>query len=328
MRVTIEDVAAHSAVSVATVSRAMRGLPNVSPATRARVLASISELGYRPDPNASRLATGRSGMVAVAATTLQLWYTAQVVAAVEAVLSSEGLDTMIMAMGDGGASDLIAGSVRRVDGLLIIDIQPDELEISTLEAMRIPWVLIGGRSDAGSSVWIDNVAGGGLAARHLFSAGHSRIGVIGGSVNRLRSPTPAERLGGFVEAHRQAGVEFHPELVVSGNFSLEGGREALVELMSRPEPPTAVFCLSDDMAFGAIQAAGEMGIRIPQDLALVGFDDQEVSGVFGLTTVRQDPQAMVAAGVRLLLDDLAGRSREIRHIEFPVSLVVRSSSGL
>ncbi len=328
MRVTIEDVAAHSAVSVATVSRAMRGLPNVSPATRARVMASIAELGYRPDPNASRLATGKSGMVAVAATTLQLWYTAQIVAGVEAVLSSEGVDTMIVGMGDGGIPHLVGGPARRVDGLLILDIEPDEFEVAALAAMRIPWVLIGGRSPWGSSVWIDNAAGGALAARHLFSLGHSRIGVIGGNADRLRFSTPLDRLQGFVDAHRRSGVEFDQDLVVSGNFSLEGGRDALVTLMSMSAPPTAVFCLSDDMAFGALQAAREMGLRIPQDLTLVGFDDQEVSEVVGLTTIHQDPQAMAAAGVRLLLDDLSGSGTGIRHLESPLWLVVRTSSGL
>lgn len=326
VRVTIEDVAAHSGVSVATVSRAMRGLPNVSPGTRDRVLASIRQLEYRPDPNASRLAAGRSRTVAVAASSIQLWYTAQVVAGVEAVLGAEGLDLLLLTLGDGTAAPIVRGAARRADAIVILDVIPDEFESAALTAMRVPWALVGGRAPGGTNVWIDNEAGAGLAVDHLVSLGHRRIGLIGGGPTRVHSPTPEQRRYGFRRALATAGIELDPHLEVDGGFSIEGGREAMGLLLDRNDPPTAVFAMSDEMAFGAIGAARRRGLRVPEDVAVVGFDDHEVSAVIGLTTVRQDPQAMGAAAARGLISILEQGDLSPVEREFDLTLVVRSST--
>jgi DNA-binding LacI/PurR family transcriptional regulator len=326
VRVTIEDVAAHSGVSVATVSRAMRGLPNVSPATRDRVLASIKLLDYRPDPNASRLAAGRSGTVALAASSIQLWYTAQVVAGVEAVLGAEGLDLLLLTLGYGTAAPIVSGAARRADAIIIVDVIPDEFESASLTAMRVPWALVGGRAPGGTNVWIDNGAGAGLAIDHLVSLGHRRIGLIGGGPTRVHSPTPEQRRSGYRQALAAAGIELDPQLEVNGGFSIEGGREAMSLLLDRTDPPTAVFAMSDEMAFGAIAAARQRGLRVPEDLAVAGFDDHEVSDVMGLTTVRQDPQGMGAVAARSLISILERGDLDPVERRFDLTLVVRSST--
>ncbi len=324
---TIEDVAARCGVSVATVSRAMRGLPNVSPSTRAKVMNAITEMDFRPDRNAARLAAGRSGTIAVAAVSLQLWYTAQVVSAVEAVLTGEGQDVLVVTLGDGTASSLAGGVARRVDGVIVLDVIPDEFERSSLRAMRVPWVLAGGRVEGGSSVWIDNVRAGRIATRHLLELGHERVGVVGGGPTRLRSTTPEERLSGHRAALQEAGIEFDPDLVVDGNFSVEGGAEAFRTLFASSRPPTAIFAMSDEMAFGVLQAARETGVSVPADLSLVGFDDHDLARTVGLTTMRQDPSAMAAAAARLLLDRLTEPDREPESLEFAVDLVVRETTA-
>lgn len=327
VRVTIEDVAAHSGVSVATVSRAMRGLPNVSPVTRDRVLASIKVLDYRPDPNASRLATGRSGTVAVAASSIQLWYTAQVVAGVEAVVGAEGLDLLLLALGDGTAAPIVSGAARRADAIVILDVVPDEFESAALTAMKVPWALVGGRAPGGTNIWIDNEGGARMAVDHLLSLGHRRIGLIGAAPTRVHSQTPELRRSGYRRALEAAGVDPDSQLEVNGGFSIEGGGDAMDVLLDRTEPPTAVFAMSDEMAFGAMAAARRRGLRVPEDMAVVGFDDHEVAAVMGLTTVRQDPQAMGAAAARILISTIERRDLTPVERRFDLTLVVRSSTA-
>ncbi len=304
----------------------MRGLPNVSPATRAKVMAGIAELEFTPDRNAARLAAGRSGTIAVAAASLQLWYTARVVSAVEAVLTAEAQDVLVITLGDGTAASLVGGVARRVDGVIIVDVVPDEFERSSLRAMRVPWVLAGCRDEEASSVWIDNVEGGRMATRHLVELGHRRIGVIGGAPTRVRSTTPEERLQGHAAALAEAGIEIDPALVVDGNFSVDGGMEAVRALLRMDDPPTAVFAMSDEMAFGVIQACREDAVDIPGRLSLVGFDDHDLARTVGLTTVRQDPSAMAVSAARTLLDLLAAPDRDPVHTEFELELVVRRTT--
>ncbi len=326
-RVTIEDVAERAGVSVATVSRAMRGLPNVSPSTRERVMETISEMSYRPDPNAARLAAGRSRTFAMAASALQLWYTGQVLAGAEAVLSTEGQDLLVVALQDGSASTLVSGLARRVDGVILLDIIPDEFEIASLTAMEVPWAVVGGYVESAHCMWIDNVDGARRAVSHLTDLGHSRIGLIGAAPNRMHSHTTDDRAEGYRQALEAVGLLVAEDLVADGGFSMEGGREAMKELLELSPRPTAVFAMSDDMAFGAILETRNQGLQIPNDLALIGFDDHDLSAAFGLSTIRQDPQLMGARCARGMIERLAGSTIGDRdQVQFPLELVERAST--
>jgi DNA-binding LacI/PurR family transcriptional regulator len=330
--VTIEQVARRANVSVATVSRALRGLPNVAPSTRSRVEQVARDLDYQVDTYASRLATGRSDTVGLAVPNINSWYFAQVAAGVEAVLADAGMDVLLHSVDDGeGRSRLLSGQSsvrRRLDGLILIDVLLTAAEIRTLAADPVHVVTVGQRTEDFPSVTVDNRQAALTVTRHLLGLGHRRVGLIGGSVRTsLPFDVPGHRRQGYVEALLEAGLDYHADLEADGGFSVKGGSEAMVHLMSESRPPTAVFALSDEMAMGAIKAATDLGLQVPGDVSIVGFDDHELAGVFGLTTVRQDREWHGATAGRLLLGLTDDPSPEVAHVVGETRLLVRSTTG-
>lgn len=330
--VTIEEVARRADVSVATVSRALRGLPNVAPSTRSRVEQVARDLDYQVDTYASRLATGKSDTVGLAVPDISTWYFAQVAAGVEAVLADAGLDVLLHSVDDAaGRTRLLSGQSsvrRRLDGLILIDVLLTPAEIRTLAADRVRVVTVGQRTDDFPSVTVDNRAAARSATRHLLDLGHERIGLIGGSARAgLPFDVPGDRREGYVEALLDAGLDLHAELEADGGFSVEGGTEAMAHLMTRARRPTAVFALSDEMAMGALKAASDLGLHVPEDVSVVGFDDHDLATVFGLTTVRQDPAWHGATAGRLLLSIGLQPEREVPHVVGETRLLVRTSTA-
>jgi LacI family repressor for deo operon, udp, cdd, tsx, nupC, and nupG len=329
--VTIEQVARRANVSVATVSRALRGLPNVAPSTRSRVEQVARELSYQVDTYASRLATGRSDTVGLAVPNINTWYFGQVAAGVEAVVADAGMDVLLHSVDDGaGRARLLSSQSsvrRRLDGLILIDILLTPAEIRTLAAEQVDVVTVGQRTDEFPSVTVDNRHAALTATRHLIELGHERIGLIGGSASTpLPFDVPGHRRQGYVEALLDAGLGYHPDLEADGGFSVKGGSEAMVHLMTEARRPTAVFALSDEMAMGALKTAGDLGLRVPEDVSIVGFDDHELAAVFGLTTIRQDPEWHGATAGRslLALDELGG---EVAHVVGETRLIVRRTTS-
>ncbi len=329
--VTIEEVARRASVSVATVSRALRGLPNVAPSTRSRVEQVARDLDYQVDTYASRLATGRSDTVGLAVPDISTWYFAQVAAGVEAVLAEAGRDVLLHSVEDAAGRTRLLSSQssvrRRLDGLILIDVLLSPAEIHTLAQDRVHVVTVGQRTQEFPSVTVDNRSAAHTATRHLLDLGHERIGLIGGSPRTpLPFDVPGHRRQGYVEALLEADLDYHAELEADGGFSVSGGGEAMAHLLSAPRPPTAVLALSDEMAMGALKAARDLGLRVPDDLSVVGFDDHDLAGVFGLTTVRQDPAWQGASAGRLLLS-LDGAPGDVSHVVGETHLLVRSTTG-
>ncbi|MDH5294823.1 MAG: substrate-binding domain-containing protein, partial [Acidimicrobiia bacterium] len=211
----------------------------------------------------------------------------------------------------------------RADALVLLDLVPTTFEPDS----RFPVVVVGDHSDAFDSVSIDNVHGGRIAGEHLVGLGHSRVGLIAGAEEDKFTAVTMLRTRGLEEALAGVGVSLEENAVVFGHYSGLGGYEAMNELLARPNPPTAVFALSDDMALGAIRAATEAGMSIPHDVSIVGFDDHELSFVLGLTTVAQDPAGLGAAGAQMLLDRLEGHSGAPREAHGEVRLIERSSTA-
>ena len=257
---TIEDVASAAGVSVATVSRALRGLPNVAPETRARVAEAASRLRYQPDPHASRLAAGRTNAIGMAVPLLDRWFFGKIVAGVESALRERGYDLIVYEV-DGEAAlrrflSEAAPYRKRTDGLIIADLVVPADLLDGLVSSGTVMVTIGDRTDHYSSVMIDNAAAAKLVMDHLIGLGHRRIGLIGGQ------PRPADPPGrpGPAHARRARGAERGrhrpgPHHVQTAGFTVTGGYRAMSRMLEHPDPPTAVFAFSDEMAIGAIRAA-------------------------------------------------------------------------
>jgi LacI family repressor for deo operon, udp, cdd, tsx, nupC, and nupG len=344
-RSTIEDVAVEAGVSVATVSRAMRGLPNVAISTRRHVVAVAERMGYSADPAASRLAAGTTKTITVVIPDLSGWYFSTVVAGAEAVCAEAGYDVLVVGVGSRKDLSRILSEQyhleSRTDGLVVIDVvvTPDQAESITQRGVAL--TSVGSRTAGHPSVRIDNEVVGKIAADHLVGLGHERLGIIGAQKdNPMSFDVPTLRHRGFVCGLTSHGVSFDDDLVAGGNFGVDGGQEAMAALLDHPEPPTAVFSMSDEMAFGAIMELNRRGLIAGRDVSIVGVDDHEFARVVALTTIRQSVASHGAAAARLLInamqrddhqavDTSAAQTPQVEPAEIvaPVELVLRGSTG-
>ncbi len=331
MSATIEDVAERAKVSVATVSRALRGLPNVAPSTRERVLAAARDLSYVADPSAARLATGRSRTIGLAMPMLGQWVYSKIFSGVDGLVAARGYDVLPFSMsGPGGVARFVESLPfrKRVDGLLLVDAPLAQEQIERIRGAGVQVVTVGFRCEPSSSIVVDNLSAARLAVGHLTGLGHRRIALIGGiEDDPFQFSVPVDRYRGYIEALRHVDIEPDPSLSVPGNFSLEGGAEAMHRLLELDDPPTAAFCCSDEMAIGAMQVARDAGLRIPEDLSVVGFDDHDVSEYIGLTTIRQDVVGLGERAATLLLQRLSDNDSAPVHERHPTRLVVRRSTA-
>lgn len=331
-RATIEDVAAAAGVSVATVSRALRGLPNVAPATRSRVVAAAAQLAYRPDPHASRLAAGRTFTIGMAVPSLGQWYFGQVVAGAEAVLSRAGYDVLVM--GVGSAEERKRRVVewalvqKRVDGLILVDLRLDPDEVRGLREAGAAVATVGDRYAEFSSVTIDNRTAAIAAMRHLIGLGHRRIGLLGDAPpGQPGFSVPLYRRSGYRYALEEAGIVHDPALEVPTEFTIASGAEGMRTLLTLADPPTAVFAMSDEIAMGAMQAAREAGIDVPGRVSIIGFDDHDVADVVGLTTIRQPVGRSGALAARFVIDQVE-QGASAQHAVEDVELVRRATTAV
>jgi len=332
MAASIEDVARRAGVSIATVSRALRGLPDVATATRDRVLAAAAELDYVASPFAARLASGRTNTVGLVVPFISRWYFGEVIDAVETTLRMAGFDLLLYNLGDeaGRARFFERMPMRkRVDAVLIASLVLAENEIDALLTLGCPLGSLGLEHDNFLSTSIDDAAGARVAAQHLLALGHRRIATIGGDPDDpMRITPPLRRREGFRSALREAGIEPDPQLEQLGYFTLAGGLEACDRLLALPERPTAIFAESDEMAFGAIRSLRLHGLRVPEDVALIGFDDHVTAEVLDLSTIRQPVPAQAHDITTRLLAAVEAGDDEPPTVDvvLPTELVVRGST--
>ncbi|MEE3918321.1 LacI family DNA-binding transcriptional regulator [Micromonospora sp. BRA006-A] len=289
----IDDVARLAGVSTATVSRALRGLPTVSAATRRRVLAAAEQLQYAVSPSASRLAGGRTGTVAVVVPRITRWFFGTVVEAVEEFLQDSGYDLLLYNLGGREQTRrrvLRPASLhKRVDAIILVATPLRAADVHALTKLDLPGVTISSGSEVPGwpCVRIDDVAAARTATRHLLDP--ATPGSRTSPATRRRTglhhpPGPAARPQ---EALRAAGLRPDPSLDVESRFTIDGGTRATAELLARGEPPTAIFAACDEMAMGAITALRDAGLRVPQDVSVIGIDDHDLAGVLGLSTIAQ-----------------------------------------
>jgi LacI family transcriptional regulator, repressor for deo operon, udp, cdd, tsx, nupC, and nupG len=301
-RASIVDVARRAGVSVATVSRALRGLPNVSVETRERVLSAAHELEYTASPLAAALVTGRTRSVGVIAADTDSWFFAQVLRGLEEGLRDDGYDLVLHVLPAGARRELFFTGLpvrRRVDALVVAGLRLTDAELHILRQLRLPIACVAEALDGVHTERIDNEAAARLAVEHLIGLGHTRIAMIGGDPEGPQQSAPAARTRGYRTALAAAGLA--PGPVRDGGFTPAGGVVAMTDLLHCAEgPPSAVFCQSDEMAFGALQALQRARIRVPDEISVVGFDDHELAAAFELTTIGQPISGQGAAAARWL----------------------------
>jgi LacI family repressor for deo operon, udp, cdd, tsx, nupC, and nupG len=329
MATTVRDVAERAGVSPATVSRALHGNRAISEATRAKVLRAAEELGYVLAPSArDRL------RVAVVTPYIDRWYFAHVLDGVERTLAERGILVIVHRLLDlDDRRRALLGDVPRLeaDGVLLVNVPPAPDEARFLAGRRVPLVLLGAALDGVPSVEIDDAEAARTATEHLIRLGHRRIGLISGRrFERIPFTTPPERRHGFQVAHSEAHLAWDPDLEVPADFTATGGHRAARALLERVDRPTAILAISDEMALGALAAAHDLGIRVPEDLSVVGIDDHDFSGVMGLTTVAQ-PVRTLGELASLQLAGLIARHPPAgavpERVMVPTMLVVRASTG-
>jgi LacI family transcriptional regulator, repressor for deo operon, udp, cdd, tsx, nupC, and nupG len=327
----IADVAELAGVSTATVSRALRGLPHVSSATRARVLEAAAALSYTVSPSASTLRSGRTGAVGIVVPFVDRWFFGKVVSGAVPVLREFGLTVLLYHLGDDEGRRRFFADLplrHRVDGVLLLSVNPMPDEEGALRSLGVPVALVGAENTEFASVRIDDVEGAAKAVRHLVHLGHRHIGLIsGGQRVPMGLLTPLLRRGAYLDVLDQNGIEIVPDLEADGEFTVAGGERAMCQLLAAGRPPTAVFCESDEMAFGALRALRRAGLRAPQDISVIGFDDHDLAEAVDLTTVAQSIPAQGRIAAQLLLRQLGHDIPSPAVTVLPTRLVLRGSTG-
>lgn len=316
-------------VSQATVSRVLQGSDSVTEETRRRVLRAVTERGYEPNALARAMKTQRTGTIGVVVARITNPYYPEMIEALSAELAEAGQRMVLWTSeGAGDASALEAIRQRMVDGVVFTTVTAESVPLREALRLGAPAVTLNRSVDgiACDQVTSDNEAGARQVVEYLVETGHRRLGFIGGPIG---PSTSMERERGFRRAVAEAGLHLDERLCLRGDFSHEDGRSAMRTLLGAERPPTAVFCVNDLTAMGAVDGARSLGRRVPDDVWVVGYDDIAMGSWDGydLTTVRQPITQMAALAVQMLLRRISEPVVEPRHHRFPSELVIRGSTG-
>ncbi|MGI9585278.1 MAG: LacI family DNA-binding transcriptional regulator [Acidimicrobiia bacterium] len=327
--VTIFDVAAAAGVSTATVSRVANGHPNIKPTTRKRVQDAMDELGYVANLRARGLAGGKTNVIGLLVDDLDSSYIAQVAKGVDRAVSIRGFDVMLATMHMRTQRSQYVHSLFNgiVDGLIVLLASGFEPYLGEVAARDFPVVLIDhAPTTRAPVVKAANTEGTTSAIEHLVGLGHRRIGFVTGF---LDVDSAKKRLDAYRSCLVQLDIDVEDELIHHGDFLADSGRKAAREFLSLAEPPTAILASSDTEAFGVVQVARELGVDIPGDLSVVGFDDIPEAEYMnpGLTTVRQPMSDMGRMASELLMDAMSGHPLPNATVELPTELIIRGTTG-
>ncbi|MCA9838517.1 MAG: LacI family DNA-binding transcriptional regulator [Trueperaceae bacterium] len=330
MAATIDDVAKKAAVSTATVSRALRGLPNVAPATRDHILKIAKELHYVVSPRASRVNTGHK-LVAVLTPLVDQWFYSKITTAIVMKLLEAGYEAVRIGVdGVRAQTEQIKRTLHQglVDAVIVVSYPLEGEAIKHLQMHQIPCVTVESHSEVFPSIEIDNTAAAELAMRHLINLGHRRIGFITPMETFEGEVVSTSRLKGYRLALEKAGIAYDEVLELSGNDVYEGGVEAMKRLYSLEKPPTAVFAASDEMAVGALKTLRDLNVKVPEHVSVIGFDDNDLAHYIGLTTIRQPVTLFGELAAEHLIDCFEGLKESCReHTILPFEIVLRNTTG-
>jgi LacI family transcriptional regulator len=330
--VTLRAIAERLALDVSTVSRVLNGsaenMPRAASADTARRIRQLaSELGYRPNPHATSLRTRRSNLIGVLVPRLSDIVLATIYEGIEEAASRNGLSSFVTNSWDNPDTQRDRTEMmlaRRVDGLIFGDAHVDARFLDELAERGIRFVLASRRAGEHVSVTCDDYLGGRLAAEHLLGLGHRNVAVLAGEPH---ASTGIDRAAGFVDFYQESGVRIPPRRIVHSSFDTAGGRDAAEALFGEPDRPSALFAVNDFAAIGAAGAGRGHGLRLGEDLAVVGFNDVPLAAELPvpLTTVRSPMYEIGQRAVELLTRVLAGD--DVRSQRLPPTLMIRASSG-
>lgn len=328
----VVEIAAKAGVSPATVSRALRGLHHVNENTRAKIVAAAMELNHplRPDLIPRELLT-RTNRVGVIAPYISRWYFAEVINGIEQSLRDAGMDLLLYNFSQVDSRKRLFQQKKlseKVDGLIVISMPPTDEEFQSLLSLGVPITTIGFLHDDCTSVAIDNVEGGRIAARHLVELGHREIAVLSGHRDAAYNfEVSNNRTAGFIQVLNEAGVDWKTDLEIRGDFNINTAEIAMEAFLRRKKLPTAIFCHSDEMAFGALKAIRAKGLRVPEDISVIGFDDHLIAQYTGLTTISQVPQFEGQLAASATVVEISKPERKNKNILLPISLIVRDTTA-
>lgn len=324
-RVSIEDVARRAQVSISTVSRVINKLPTVNKKNQAKVEEAIAFLKYEPDVSAQRLASGRNTAIGLVMPgypgIFYSFYAIEIIRGVGHACETLHLDLVFHIT--NGTNPL---NSRSAGGIIFADVIENRPQVESAIRSGIPCLVINkvvNDLDV-HYIAIDNFAGGEMATDYLVSLGHTRLATITGS---LQTQSGQQRHKGYRTILEKRGIPFRSDYVIEGDYSRRCARQGTEKLLSLPERPTAIFIASDDMALEAIAVILEHGLRVPQDISIVGFDDNPASlyGPIALTTVRQPLFPVAEEAVRYLYNIMSGKKKSLVQKVVAPQLVVRDS---
>jgi len=327
MKVSIFDVAKKSGLSVVTVSRVLNNAPSVREKNRDKVLQAMKELNYQPNAAARSLARGRTGIIGLSLSTLHDSFFDAVVKEISDRLEEQGYFLALsIVTGREESMHRLMLQEDRVDGVIMLSPIKEDESMFELKKRNIPFVMLDNQQPGTSapSVIVDNFKGGYEATRHLIELGHKQIAHISGPQFFLSS---RERERGFRQAMEEAGLT--PFAVEQGMFQIKSGNQIASAWVASGNLPTAIFAADDYIALGVMDAFKNAGIRVPNDVSVVGFDDQIIASEFRpmLTTVRQPAEKIGRLGVELLLGMIRGSSKRNHTVQLDPELIIRESTA-
>ncbi len=327
---TIHDVARIAGVGIGTVSRVLNEHPSVRPATRAKVLAAIAQLRFKPNPIARSMISKRTGSIGVIVPFFTRPFHVEVLRGVQNALSHAQKELVIYNVENDTQRDAYFSELpmhRKVDGLLIISLIPSDTFAQGFREVGLPTVLVDAYSPYLTSLVVNNAEGAYQAVKSLLDKGHRRIGFINGIIEgNFKFNQANDRLIGFHRALGEVGVLFEPALIVESAWNRHAGREAALHLLTQTPRPTAIFASSDMQAIGVLEAARNLHIPVPSELAIIGFDGIEVSELLDVSTVQQPMQQMGEMGVVKLIEQMAHPQLAPELIRLSTTLIERGTS--
>ncbi len=335
MAVTIYDVAKKAGVGIGTVSRALNNSPRILPVTKARVLQIAKELNYKPHALAQSLARKKSKTIAVIVPFFMTYFFVEMLKGIQHALTQLHYDLILYSIDKRSKMNLFLSRTleeKRVDGVILCSLQISDAYAKKFLTTGLPLVLLDTFHPLLDSITIENEDGAYRATRRLIEIGHTQIGMI----NACLTSRPAHlRFQGFQRALLESQLECHPEYVIVGEqedesdgFNREVGYQAMQKLIAlNHHRPSAVFIASDIQAIGAIQALEQQHLKVPEDLAIISFDDIELADLFGLTTMHQPIYKMGQSAVHRLVAKILGSTEKCEITKIQPSLIIRKSCG-